>query len=595
MRCKKCGKLLPLLTKFCQKCGQQVDPEQKRKAWNYYTIFLVVAFSISNLLIFLINRNTATNATENRFFVALTAALGVIGGFAALQLPIILIVKLYKSFIALIKLCFKKPKFIPVPIIIFLVIAGGGYLVYDKVSDFTYGIFVSETRVNPVPLIKDSLTEATAVKIIGDMLDMGLRSNYSWKNIENTATAIATAAANIPVRSTFADYKKVATIWPGRIREQINDTKNWKSLSNAPADFAISLSSSKAKRYLEETVEKLSLLKEFGDDAIKRKDKEAMRYIDAKLLVEEHWLNGVIYSKNNYFAQLIAPVYAYSGDARKICYQIDKKDVCADNIKSIIVDIEKAANDYVYGKDKAVEGWNNVWDMAIKERGLFMLASASSTEYSPTVQIFIDDCYAKGGSLTDVKKDTDRLPTNEAGYTCGYKVNDLNCWNFLTYSGGQYSGGDDKCSERNLLPKDIVYKKEQLKVNAQTAQPQAKSKITTQTMMWDGDYRVVGTLVCAGAIPGMGSLPVDVVVEVKNNMMNGNVPINSQGKVSFSINQTQTIDGVPITMAGKTSYQFFKDGNTLKASGNSSVVVSGTAMGETRSSTCEGSVNGIKQ
>jgi predicted nucleic acid-binding Zn ribbon protein len=600
MRCKKCGKMLPLLTKYCQKCGQQVDPEQKRKAWNHYTIFWAIVLLVAPLVIYIMHRNPAPNVKESGLSIVITAALGTLSGFAAILLPIILVVKLYKGFIALIKVCFKKPIFIPIPLVIISIILGGSYLVSDRVSDFTYGIFYTEARQNAVPLIKDSLTEVAAVKIIGDMLDAGIKSDYSWQNIENTVTNLAEINANIPVRSAFADYKKAATIWPGRIREQIKDTKNWKNLSSLPADFAISLSSSKTKKYLEETVEKLSLLKEFGDDAIKRKDKEAMRYIDAKLLVEEHWLDGVIYSQSNYFVQLVAPTHAYSGEARKICYQANEKDICAGNIKNILVDLEKVANNYVRGKDKAEEEWNNAWSKATKEGGLPQEASSSQKQakYSPTVQTFVDDCYAKGGSLTGANKNTDRLPTAESGYDCGYKINDLNCWDFLTYSGGKYSGGDDKCPQKNLLPKDAVYKKEQPKAKTPAVQPQAKTpapakpKATVQD--WDGDYHITGTLACAGNIPDLSSIPIDTVIGVKNNTIN-NALIDGQGKVSFNVNQTQTFEGVPVTMTGKTNYQFSKNGNILKASGNSSVVMSVTVKEQTFTDTCKGNVTGTKQ
>jgi len=57
-----------------------------------------------------------------------------------------------------------------------------------------------------------------------------------------------------------------------------------------------------------------------------------------------------------------------------------------------------------------------------------------------------------GGIVGGANQDKGRLPTTEAGYHCNYQQGANNCWDYLTYSGGRFMGGDVGCREKNLIP-----------------------------------------------------------------------------------------------------------------------------------------------
>lgn len=97
---------------------------------------------------------------------------------------------------------------------------------------------------------------------------------------------------------------------------------------------------------------------------------------------------------------------------------------------------------------QAIEGAN---------QGVTVGADVLTPRISPRLQIFYNQCQARGGIVGGAGTVKARLPTTESGYTCVYKFNSPNwgenpCWDFLTYSGGRYLGGNTGCPEWNLTP-----------------------------------------------------------------------------------------------------------------------------------------------
>jgi len=152
MRCTKCGKYLPLLTKFCQKCGQPVDPERRRKAQRNWIIFCLVGWIIISFLFFLLGSKYKSGQPEDPYFNGAMFALLFLDIFFSVILIILLPVFLIRKLIAGFKFCFKHPKFLPIPLVIILIIAGSGYFFYGSVSDFFYGVFYG-TSQDPVFLL----------------------------------------------------------------------------------------------------------------------------------------------------------------------------------------------------------------------------------------------------------------------------------------------------------------------------------------------------------------------------------------------------------------------------------------------------------
>ncbi len=617
MRCKKCGKFLPLLTKFCQKCGQPVDLEQRKKARRKLLLFSLIGCIIVTSIFFLLGSKYKSGAPENPYYNIAMIVLTVLDFYFSVILIIMVPVVLFKKLMALIKYCYKHPKFIPIPLAIILIIGSAGYFFYGDIGDFVHGIFFS-TSEDPVYLLQDNLTTATAIKIYGDTMKVAVPTAFTGKNdtVANTEQNIAQKIAALHLPSNLADYKKAATVWPGRIAEAAGDLKTWSDLSKQPGDFNLTIRSSKAKKYLEHATEQLAVLKEFGDANIKRGDREAMAYLAAKLLVQDHWLNGLAHSKNSFLAQAITPALAYAGDERKICYQVEKIDICAATVKQTMDELYQSAYDYATNKDKTATAWTKAWDTAVKDRGLPIEILASTgvskeqPKYTPTVQAFVDDCFTRGGAINNTKPESDLLPTSESGYRCDYKSGTNNCWDWLTYSGGNYTGGGNGCLEINLIPKDIASstKETNIKLTSLTVQwqkqeaaTQVKAKAAVAPIKWDGTYQITGSLKCLSQLPNLPpSFPVDDTLTVINNAFNDEtgktVLINGQGQAHLTDTQTKDLgSGVTLTMVNKINYQFTKTGNVLKTKGSGTANGAIIASGISFPINCTGTVAGTKK
>lgn len=330
--------------------------------------------------------------------------------------------------------------------------------------------------------IQESLAETAAIKDIGDLLQAkkkNLTADYTWAKVETMAASLANQIASLSGNYRLAEYKKAATIWTVKIREAAKDPKIWSDVPAQPGDFTIKLRNNEAGQLLKELLSKITELTQFGSDAITRKDKETMRYVAAKLLVQKHWLNGLAhYQEAGYFADLVASAYAATEQTDN-CSTTSLQDQpwCILRTNKKIYDIQKKIDDLLnaamaYSRESkdAEKNWNQAtkefMDM-FKEQGVLspetapamakimqnnnLLPPDTSTP-SSKVQTYQDNCLANGGKLSGVNKGNGWIPTAENGNYCDFKDQEKNCWNFLTYSGSYFAGGDDGCEQHNVLP-----------------------------------------------------------------------------------------------------------------------------------------------
>jgi len=191
---------------------------------------------------------------------------------------------------------------------------------------FFFGVWGSrlgnyQKSAEVLPLFQDSLAEASAAKIMGDSIIIGHpTSGASFTKVKNSAETIAKRLSDLTVPSQLDDYKRVAVNWSNAIAASAKDTKTWKDLPSQPADFQLTLNDGKAKEWLKTSIQNIQILKEFGDTAIKNKDREAMRYIAARLLVQQHWVNGILHSKDAGFLSfnLVSPALASSANPLEV-------------------------------------------------------------------------------------------------------------------------------------------------------------------------------------------------------------------------------------------------------------------------------------
>ena len=117
-------------------------------------------------------------------------------------------------------------------------------------------------------------------------------------------------------------------------------------------------------------------------------------------------------------------------------------------------------------------------------------------------------------------------------------------------------------------------------------------------VVWDGTYKMTGTLACEGNIPNLTSIPMDTTLLVVSNKIvdqSKTFDIGADGKAKelISIPASAATNGVATSL--DADYQFYKQGDAYKFTGSGSVILSVTSAGKDYSSTCNGDVSGVKQ
>jgi cbb3-type cytochrome oxidase subunit 3 len=423
-------------------------------------------------------------------------------------------------------------------------------------------------------LLQDILTETASVKIMGDsIVDGHPTPKASYANAIAAATKSADQLAVLSVPEKLKDYKRAAVSWTNRILAGAKNPGTWNKLINAPGDFQLELNDNKAEEWLNVCLQNIAVLKEFGDTAIENNDREAMRYIAAKLLVQQHWLKGIMHSedvsflsfagtpahaeyingmyipdvgpsgcvevpggppcpssqpRNTYTPPQTTPTKSKSttdsgtADAKKTqtperTYRAvpiknalvpgqnftfgPERTVCpgrgscqSASYESAVQSVTASAIDFAEGRAGAAEKWKNTWKELNKLMpegqsgtppswpaiagghsletsagvtaeggspkealaGVTVGVTGLSIKLSPLVQLFYDQCKSRNGIVGGANTVKAKLPTTESGYICVYEYDSPAwgknpCWDFLTYSGGRYLGGNTGCPEGNLF------------------------------------------------------------------------------------------------------------------------------------------------
>ncbi len=578
-----------MMHRFCQKCGTPVTPEAKRKSWIRWMSFYIGVVIILPIIMYFVDAGSADGSTKNGILAGLVIAESIFI-FALFFFAVY-------GFFQLIKLSFHKPVLALIPLAIIGIIAGSSYLIYSDYRQYS--------DKNSVSYIQDCLAEAAAAKIYGDL--GGANADYAL--VEYNATLAAARIANIRISDDVNEYKKAGAVWASRIRDAAKEISAWPGLPGEPSEFSVKISDSRTKEYLRAAAGEIGAFKEFGDEAMRQKNRDTFKYIAAKLLVYRNWLEGLQYSqKRGVFGFLARPALAYSGESRKICfYTSEGKELCAGALAESIDEILAAAKNLAANKDKADEEWDVAWKNTISKTNLVVPNNVLSEEqaknkYTPSVQKFVDDCYGVGGVFDTNAVITKYLPTSERGYRCTFKVAAKECWRLLSYSGKDYAGGDSQCPQTNLFSKELanladnIAKPEPKKAAPAPAKTTAPAKPVA--VVWDGNYYTTGTMSCTSDDPTVpASITLDpFVVTVQNNIVvtaaGKSYPISAAGAVSLT-NVTQS---GAVTTNTKINLQFYKEAGVIKIKGTSTADLSGNDdQGVAHAAHCSGPLSGVPQ
>ena len=528
MFCRNCGKDIGN-SKYCPKCGKTSGSSNNSKYTNkprpLWLRILIWIFLLLILPIFLVGLALSTSLPlEDRYSLANFIPQAYYS-FIILSAIMSYLLRKFSNIKALLTLLF------------LLLLALWVLWIYYSVNQLFY-----QRAERALPQIQSYLVEAAAAKLTGDAIMAGHPiKGTSFDTVANNAEAAAKGLQTLyssGYNNKTDNYNKAALNWSNQIADAAKNTSKWKSLPAEPTDFKLELSDSKAQAWLKTSLQNIQTLKEFGDTAIKNKDKQAMLYIAAKLLVQKYWLNGIVHSQkanplsfkmvgevsagtllsqntNNPFCvcnpedydldtqkcipkdprcystkqtptqpatkkpvqqapqapkvqqnQPTKPAepevpetptptpYNYSPKTRDVCLGRTNGSYCAEAAIQSVNEIEASAVGFVEDKPNAQKEWETAWhDLeAMGEVAPAEETTKATPEHSPRVQAFYDTCNAKGSSVGGANQNKGRLPTTESGYHCNYKQGVNNCWDFLTYSGGRFMGGDVGCKELNLVP-----------------------------------------------------------------------------------------------------------------------------------------------
>ena len=235
---------------------------------------------------------------------------------------------------------------------------------------------------------------------------------------------------------------------------------------------------------------------------------------------------------------------------------------CLEEIIQQTNGIDASAIGFSQGNKEAEKKWADGWHY-LEGNGIITETPKNENGRTPAVQAFFDECTARGGIVGGANQNKGRLPTTEFGYHCGYKNSAGNeCWDYLTYSGGRYLGGNSGCQEKNLLPN---IGEEQYKKN--------------QGGRWDGHYTGSFAIKCTTNVPERPSFATQAPMDftVINNVtydqpVNTYIRISDSGSAIEQFQMSQGSDGVTVSL-NFTGYLRFAPSGSFTINGSFNAVI----------------------
>jgi len=156
-----------------------------------------------------------------------------------------------------------------------------------------------QKSIAALPDIQDSLTQIAAAKIMGDaVVAKKPIPGASVDKVNADGAAATKKLTDLSVPQLLKAYQQSAILWANQIAVSAQMPEIRKDLPSQPGDFSLALTDSQAAQLFQDSLKKIAGLKKDGHTAVQKKDRDAMRLVAAKLVVQEHWLNGLLHSQS---------------------------------------------------------------------------------------------------------------------------------------------------------------------------------------------------------------------------------------------------------------------------------------------------------
>lgn len=475
--------------------------------------------------------------------------------------------------------------------------------------------YADSEATSATALLQDSYAEVAAAISLGDAIQQGRApSDVTFATVQARAFAVYLRLSVLDVPGQLADYTSSLKAWAkdvvtASIKAQTGSP--WQGVPDTPAPFQVNMTAGQANAAFATTLRQIATLIEFGDHAVAARDPGAMRFVGARLNGQAYWLEGIYTSAdpNVVAAQLhfIEPVNApTSGGVAEadtgmrlvaaVSVQLSlfprhwgpwrsprrvptcQRDICISRVRRPLSGLWRSATNYSVacaatgGKFNGAcinDSSNQQWVGATQ--GILPMINASGAQpiggpgasvgkpdaqLPPALAAFYAQCQAKGGVYGGIMSGRERLPTTEGGWTCQAH----GCWDYLTYSGTPYRGGQPGCPELGLVPKPFG------PVGGIVQQVAGLIKrLIPFPPTWDGTYNLQpSSVACTGSSSSPyyqtirrtlnQAMPSSTLVVRGNNVVGppSPVPIDSTGRAVWSY---------PIGTIGtlKATYSFTRD------------------------------------
>lgn len=330
MFCANCGKKVPVGAKFCPECDSVVAAsgaekngnKPRKKRWSLVLLGILLLLFGGSFIIYAIQGSGKGSQNNN--------SVGIIFGFfilAALLAAAIFSIKvLISRGIKSAKYLFHHPVWGILSVAILAILIGAGIYAFSR-PDYKRSVVV-------LPDIQNSLVDVAAAKLMGDAITAKKATAGATMAKVNEAVAAAAKKLNsLSVSPLLKAYQQSALAWSNQIAVAAQITEIWKDLPSQPGDFPLALSDSQATQLFQDSIKKIAGLKQDGHGAVLKKDRDAMRLVAAKLVMQQHWLNGLLHSQTtgSLSSRLVFPVFASTLDVPPVGPGTDVTcQVCSD-------------------------------------------------------------------------------------------------------------------------------------------------------------------------------------------------------------------------------------------------------------------------
>jgi len=511
MFCSKCGAKIKEGAEFCEKCGKKVisgenskedslkeelkeeikdeirkdelkeeikkelKKEKPKTKWSWASCLAIVL--VFFFVIGVVTVGTGT-AQDKQISIGLMVFPAVILG---IWFAVWLIIRLVRAFAK------NKRKTLKVAAVIL-----GAVFITAVVPAVSY-IFLARNKVtDSFSTFQKSFGDVIYAKYLGDDIIAG-KANANLNTVKATTQTAMDSMAKV---KDDDKYYNAVYDWAEKINKAAAN-RVWWNLPDLPSGIGEVISKDLAESYYQASLNHVAVLKDYGDWAIAKGDKDAMRQVAAELKAEEVWQNNLSDQLTfDYDRQALAATSSIKTPKANLPRGGCKGVVgCRKQTSPLIKNLSQAARNYSVGTPDSAKEWKGGWDEMLKVitiengynlEGMGVIQNGEvKQQTSPMEQAFNDDCKAKGGTTGGTGGVKDRLPTTLTAGTlnCDYKDSGRTCWDVMTRTGQRFMGGENGCTEQNLLPKPAPV-------------PEPPTPVEP-TASWDGTYHVAySTMTC---------------------------------------------------------------------------------------------------